>query len=1789
MAIADIPPGIDSYTAVATDSANVVITLSSTYVDFDMDTVLKLSIDPLILAQTAGTFVLDTATILTKVENPVSTLTVQGNTLREYELYNRVLDLWLEDEWIGNPGAFGTGSLTASELPPGVTVASAVATDSANVVITLNSTYVDFDVDTVLKLSINPSILIQSPSGFVLDTATILTYVENPAAQLTPDQPVFYEYQLNGRYLDVFLFEEWIEFPGSFTRNDIALVGGPAGLEINDIIVTDSANFRVTLYDTISDYDFDTDHNLNVSIDESKLIQVRGVANLETDAVFVEGYPETPSMTDTPSGWLREWWLDNLSIDLKFSEEKFRYNVTVTKDHFHINNGPPGLSIQGLRNLADSSVTLDLAFDMTDFDVHYNNVEIAITNTILVQTSSDSLRTDAPFKIDANIEPVVSSVDIPNNKMKVGDTVDVFLYLDVPGISADSVFELTSGNVGGYPLFSLEKKANDEYWSKFTITQNQNDYYALQDIPVNIQLDDNPITGEPYSGLITGNNNDMIDSRIPVVGTLSLIGSGAKKIGDDVILLISAFEEGLFIEDSSSINGIPITSSNVSFDPLGGGSYTFTYTIQGNDPNVLPGGLKAKVHLRDTAGNINSAYPNILANSLSIDATAPTIVSVTNTTTNDTAIIGSVVTLDVITDASGYVLGNQSNVNGTPYNELGLADHGGGNYTISYTVQEGDPVVLAPNLTASIEMQDAAGNKSAPATTIFSNDISIFTERPTARLTGSDVICLNDTAQLFISLTGTAPWTIRYKDNIGSYYIYDVATNDYTLKISPSQSRSYQIEQVIDGTGNTNTGIGTSAVTVNTLPTVSIFNLNPVYAIDVPAITLEGSPVGGTFTGPGIITAQGTFTPSVAGLSGIEPHALVYQYWDLNTCYGVDTAYVDVVEAQVTWNYMDEDDENDIFACYLDTSYVIRTVNTSGNIGQFSAPEITNPNFLVDHGDNTVTLYPSLLNWPAGTSSKQIKIYYTYNRLGVNVSEFINLDIEFFDTTRITGLAETVFCSNEDAILVNGTKDDLGAVFSGSGISKPVGSSQFVFNPSVADIGWNTMYYTFTSNHNCVQVDSALILVNPTPASDFAILDTCIFKRPVGDTIRFLNTTDTTGIGAMTWDWNFGDIASGLDNLSSEQDPKHWYSDPGNWTIKLTSITVNGCVNTFTKAFSFGDRPTAKFSWDTECFTSSPIVFSSSGTVHTDPIETYQWIISDMSGNEVLNTILGGSQENLAQSFLALDNYRVELKVISDLQCRDNTADTIYLRPYIQNLSAESDHFEDFEDTAPGWIAEFSESSTLQSWKYGTVDPMKFPYESVDGSKAWFTDLVTKDVQEQSWVSSPCFDFSNLDRPMVKLDIKVSSDRDRDGSALQYTTNDGLTWKNVGTISDGSINWYNTFRILSGPGGKGEGWTGDFVFNDDPQWMKAIHELDDLRGKPRVQFRLAYGSDGTSLEDNEGFAFDNLWIGERSRVVLFEHFINSGDAVSKNANTAINKLVGNNKLDVIDIQYHAEVSGLMDKMNQDNPAPASARSLYYGKTGVPYTILDGGGTTGAWIYNYMDNPLDTLDLYTRVLQDPGFDVSITAGVSGGTMNISIELEALDTLPYKEYKLYTAIIEKQISDPSYAGTNGEIVFQNVARAMLPSAAGMSFIQDWNPGDKQTANFDWTIAHVLNPDLAYVVAFVQDAASKEVYQAASNDPDLWATSIHEVMASRDLAMLVYPNPASKQAHIQFADALSSPVEIQVFNHLGSLVKNGVVKSGEDFYEFDVSEFSKGVYFIRALQNGRVLETSKLIIIH
>jgi hypothetical protein len=78
-------------------------------------------------------------------------------------------------------------------------------------------------------------------------------------------------------------------------------------------------------------------------------------------------------------------------------------------------------------------------------------------------------------------------------------------------------------------------------------------------------------------------------------------------------------------------------------------------------------------------------------------------------------------------------------------------------------------------------------------------------------------------------------------------------------------------------------------LTVNPLPNVSISGLDTFYCDYHSAVTLTGSPSGGTFSGQGV--SGNVFDPAIAG---VGTWAVVYSYTDGNTCTNTDTVFVEV-------------------------------------------------------------------------------------------------------------------------------------------------------------------------------------------------------------------------------------------------------------------------------------------------------------------------------------------------------------------------------------------------------------------------------------------------------------------------------------------------------------------------------------------------------------------------------------------------------------------------------------------------------------------------------------------------------------------------------------------------------------------------------------------------------------------------------------------------------------------------------------------------------------------------------
>lgn len=176
-------------------------------------------------------------------------------------------------------------------------------------------------------------------------------------------------------------------------------------------------------------------------------------------------------------------------------------------------------------------------------------------------------------------------------------------------------------------------------------------------------------------------------------------------------------------------------------------------------------------------------------------------------------------------------------------------------------------------------------------------------------------------------------------------------------------------------------------------------------------------------------------------------------------------------------------------------------------------------------------------------------------------------------------------------------------------------------------------------------------------------------------------------------------------------------------------------------------------------------------------------------------------------------------------------------------------YYEDFEAGNNGyWTA----GGTNSSWACGTPTA-PIINAAASGSNAWVTNLAGyHNAMEDSYVYSPCFDFSNINNPIIELDIW--KELALQGVPFSFTTSDvqasldgGLTWTVIGATGD-PVNWYNSATIV--------GWAGN-----TGQWIHATHRLTGLGAQNNVRIRIHLnGTLAMAGTETEGFAFDNIFI-----------------------------------------------------------------------------------------------------------------------------------------------------------------------------------------------------------------------------------------------------------------------------------------------------------------------------------------
>jgi len=619
-----------------------------------------------------------------------------------------------------------------------------------------------------------------------------------------------------------------------------------------------------------------------------------------------------------------------------------------------------------------------------------------------------------------------------------------------------------------------------------------------------------PLTGAPVGGTFTGNGilgNDFFPDS-SAVGTNFITytftdGNGCTNSAVDSTVII-----GLPIVNFTGLAGVPYCEDDATAYLLAGFPAGGTFSgpgIIGSD--FTPSTAGVGVH------SITYIYTD--SNSCTNSETQIAIVGALPAVTFSGLDTSYCVDNDTVT-LTGFPSGGAFSGTGISGNNFDPATAGAGIHIITYTYTDGTGCINSTNQSTTVDSLPVV-SFSGLATDYCVNDAA-------AALTGSPVG--GTFSGLGISGSDFYP------------FIADTGTHNITYTFT-------------DGNSCTNTQV--QSVTVHAWPVVSFSGLAATYCIDVTADTLVGLPVGGAFSGPGII--GDVFDPAVAG-TGI--HTIQYLYSDGNGCADSSSQIVLVNDIPtVSFSGLSAD------YC-IDASSVALTGFPSG--GTFSGTGISGTSFdpnVADTGTHTITYFFTDSNG-CDNSASQIVIV---NPLPVPV---------------ITASGPTTFCNGDSVILTSST-----AIIylwsNGDGTQNTTITAAGTYTVTVTDINF------------CAATSAPIaVAVNPNPSiSIFAIDVNC---NGGSDGSATATASGATAPYSYLWDDGLAQTtatAAGLtlgtynvvvtDSNGCVASDSAVISEPSSVvsaTASSTDVSCNGGSNGTTTASSSGGTSPYTYAWN---------------------------------------------------------------------------------------------------------------------------------------------------------------------------------------------------------------------------------------------------------------------------------------------------------------------------------------------------------------------------------------------------------------------------------------------------------------------------------------------------------------------------------------------------------------------------------------------------------------------------------
>jgi hypothetical protein len=294
---------------------------------------------------------------------------------------------------------------------------------------------------------------------------------------------------------------------------------------------------------------------------------------------------------------------------------------------------------------------------------------------------------------------------------------------------------------------------------------------------------------------------------------------------------------------------------------------------------------------------------------------------------------------------------------------------------------------------------------------------------------------------------------------------------------------------------------------------------------------------------------------------------------------------------------------------------------------------------------------------------------------------------------------------------------------------------------------------------------------------------------------------------------------------------------------------------------------------------------------------------------------------------------------------------------------------------------------------------------------------------------------------------------------------------------------------------------------------------------------------------------------------LFEEFTSSTCLVCKDANVALKALLNQFPNEYALIKYPMNYPDAGDPYYT---AEAGVRKSYYNVDSLPDMYVHGTVVVDPM---YIDTTMfnNLWDKSSMMFYSPYHTRS------GNTFNVSASI-----LPFEQFNQGTLVLRwAVVENVTYnnTGNNGETAFYATFKKFIPDANGV------NLGTLQqgvfkniTRSYTFPTPNTIeNWNNLSVIAFVQDDATKEVYQAAYST---LTSSIDENAGKSSLIRMV-PNPAAGETTLEFFMNQPGQVGIEVLTTSGKLVSSqsrSNLPMGQYQERIDLTGLSSGLYMIR-----------------